>query len=319
MRIRAIITLATGSQYYYRMALALMTSAHKFGGDKYKYIIFSDKEVIPYYNVPDWLEIVKLSERYFQNSSGQTSKGEGFRIKSMILSDQAITSYDTLFLDADCYIFRNCFDEIFETISQHSMAIYGNYLPEDELWGKINFQQVATSAGLKVRNMWLNSGFIGRAADNWGFLFIEKYQSMMNNYIFKPYIKSKFWQSADEPYLAAAFQIILQQKYNALPSHLPSISSDIYITTYQATLTISDPFHPLVHSNYIKGTFRPAIIHFLNGIDLPYYNRLINQTVSFNLKGTLLRPYFRGQYSIKKLKYFYKRLTNWSITESRDA
>jgi hypothetical protein len=301
------------------MALALMISAHKHGGDKYAYFIFSDKEALPYYNVPEWLNIIKLSEKYYQTKSGQTSKGEGFRMKSMILSDSVIASYDTLFLDADCYVFRDCFEEIFEIINTQSMAIYGNYLSDGELWGKINFREVAAKAGFTVKNMWLNSGIIGRAANEWGYVFIEKYQSMMSDYLFKPFIQSKFWQSADEPYLAAAFQLVYQQKNQTLPDIFTSVTSDLFITTYDATLNVKDPLNPVVHSKYVKGTFQPAIIHFLNGVDLPYYKKLINQTVSFNLKGALLRPYFRGQYGIKKLKYYYKRLTNWNVTESRDV
>lgn len=318
MRKRAIVTLATGSQYYYRMALALMISAHKFGGDRYDYFIFSDQSKLPYYQVPSWLNVIRLSERYYEHKDGKNSRGEAFRIKTMILSDHILNNHDTLFLDADCYVFKDCFEEIFALIEQHSMAVYGEYMSEVQLWGKINLSEVAAKAGYSVKNMWLNSGFIGRSTDKWGFHFIEKYESLMKDYPFRPYIQSKFWQNSDEPYLATAFQLVYKQKHKVLPINVPSPSSDIYITTYDSKIDMHDLFHPVVYSNYIKGAYYPAIVHFLNGIEMNPYRKLINKTVNFDWKGTIMRPYFRGQYTLKRLKYYCKRLTNLNITESRD-
>ncbi|AHM61603.1 hypothetical protein D770_16745 [Flammeovirgaceae bacterium 311] len=318
MRKRAIITLALGSQYYYRMALALMISAHRFGKERYEYIIFTDKDKLPYYQVPEWIKVVNLSNRYHQSDEAKSWLHESFRIKSKILADDLIKNYDTLFLDADCYIFEDCFESIFTLIEENSMAIYGDYLPKGELWGKIDFCNVAAKAGYKVNNMWLNSGFIGRAADETGHFFVRKYGDLMQTYPYKPFIASKFWQAADEPYLATAYQIAAEKKYGHLPASVSSPASDIYITTYDAVLDTKEPLHPVVHSNYVKGSFQPSIIHFLGGLQVSHYRGLINKTVSFNLEGKLLRPYFRANYTYKRLKYYYKRLTDSTITEARD-
>lgn len=318
MRKRAIVTLATGSQYYYRMALALMISAYKLEGDKYDYFIYADREKLPYYETPEWLNIIQLSDRYRGKEELKISRAAGFRIKSMVLSDPLIKDHDALFLDADCFIFKSCLDQLFESIEKNSIAIYGGYMPEGMLWGKLDFQEVAFKAGYRVRNMWLNSGFIGRAADEMGLLFVQQYEYLMKNYPFRPFIASRFWQSADEPYLATAFQLAHTKTLGSLPENLPSVSSDFFVTTYEASIDCRDITKPIVHSKYIGGVFQPAIIHFLGGIDIPYYRKLINQTVKFNLEGTLLRPYFRGNYTYKKILYYSKRLTDRTITESRD-
>lgn len=319
MNKRAIITLAVGSQYYYRMALALMISAQKFAKDNYQYIIFSDREPLPYYQTPQWLKVVKLGNRYYKQDSSGSNRFQGFLLKSMILSDEIIKDHDVLFLDADCYVFKNCFDDIFSIIGSHSMAIYGSYLPEGEIWGKINFPEIAAQAGFTVRNMWLNSGFIGRAANQVGREFAQSYESLMSTYPLKPYMPTKFWQYADEPYLALALQLTAGRNNISIQSHLPSPPSDIYITTYDAKVSFKDKYHPVVHSNYVKGTFQPGIIHFLNGLDVSSYRSLVNRTVRFNLRGKLLRPYFTGVYMYKKMKYYYKRLTDLTLTEARDA
>lgn len=319
MRKRAIVTLAMGSQYYYRMALALMISARRFGGDRYEYVIFSDRAKLPYYHTPDWLRIIPLGERYFLNAQQGTKRGEGFRIKSMLLSDPFIKTYDALFLDADCYVFRNCFEELFSLIEKQSVAIYGSYSAEGALWGKLDYPGVAAKAGYKVKNMWLNSGFIGRAADELGLLFVQQYERLMKDYPFKPYIQSRFWQSADEPYLATAFQLAYQHMQRELPEQLPSPASSLFITTYDATLGTRNSNKPVVHSNYVKGSFAPAIIHFLGGVDMAYYRKLINRTVNFTLEGNMLRPYFRGRYSYERLKAIYKKLTDRTISETRDV
>jgi hypothetical protein len=143
---------------------------------------------------------------------------------------------------------------------------------------------------------------------------------LMKNYPFRPYIQSRFWQNSDEPYLATAFQLVYEQKHQVLPEYVPSPSAEIYITTYDTKVEMQNLLHPVVYSNYIyiKGAYYPAIIHFLNGIEMHSYRRLINQTINFAWKGNIMRPYFRGQYTLKRLRYYYKRLTNLTITESRD-
>jgi hypothetical protein len=303
------------------MALALMISARKFAKDNYQYIIFSDRETLPYYETPKWLKVVKLGSRYYkQDTSGSGSiRLHSFLLKSLILSDEVIEDCDALYLDSDCYVFRDSFEDIFRIIETYSMAIYGEYLPEGEIWGKINFPEVASKAGFTVRNMWLNGGFIGRAANQAGMDFIKCFESMNSRYPLKPYMPTKFWQYTDEPYIAIALQLTAEQHKIAIYPHLPSPSSDIFITTYDAELEFKSKYHPVVHSKYVKGTYHPAILHFLNGMDIFSYRRLVNQTVRFDLKGSLLRPYFRGVYMYKKLKYYYKRLTDLTITDPRDA
>jgi hypothetical protein len=301
------------------MALALMISAHKFAKGNYQYVIFSDREILPYYKTPHWLKVVKLGSRYYKEDSSGSIRLHSFLLKSMILSDEVIQDHDALYLDSDCYVFRDSFEDIFQIIDNYSMAIYGQYLPEDEIWGKINFPEVASKAGFTVKNMWLNGGFIGRAANQIGMDFVKRFESMMSAYPLKSFMPTKFWQYTDEPYIAIALQLTAEQYKIPIQSHLPSPSSDLYITTYDAKVDFKDKHHPVVHSRYVKGTYHPGIIHFLNGLDVSTYRRLVNQTVHFDFRGTILRPYFRGLYIYKKLKYYYKRLTDLTITEARDA
>jgi hypothetical protein len=303
------------------MALALMISARKFAKENYQYIIFSDRETLPYYETPEWLKVVKLGSRYYkQDSSGSGSiRLHSFLLKSLILSDEVIEDCDALYLDSDCYVFRDSFEDIFKVIDTYSMAIYGEYLPEGEIWGKINFPEVASKAGFTVRNMWLNGGFIGRAANQAGMDFIKCFESMISGYPLKPYMPTKFWQYTDEPYIAIALQLTAKKHKISIDPHLPSPSSNLYITTYDAEVDFTDKHNPVVHSNYVKGTYQPGIIHFLNGMDISSYRELVNKSVQFNLEGKLLRPYFRSIYIYKKLKYYYKRLTDSKVTEAKDA
>lgn len=315
---RAIITLAVGSPYYYRMAMALMLSAYRLGGKDYHYFIFSDVPIFSGLVTPNWLQIVELSKRYYSSEKQSTSRGNGFRIKSMILSDEAIQKYDVLFLDADCFIFKNSFDRIFQLIEKNSMSIYGDFASDGQLWGALDYPGVALKAGYKVKNMWLNSGFIGRAADPLGMQFAATYEKLMKDYPFRPYIQSKFWQATDEPYLATAFQIVMMENFSRLPDTMPSPSSDDYVTTYLATIDSKKEFSPVLHSQYLNGTFSPAIIHFLGGMSNSYYRVLVNNIVEFNLQGQLQRPYFRTIRVMKKMLYYLKRVTDKSIKEARD-
>ena len=317
-RQRAIITLAMGSNYYYRMALALMLSAYRLGGKEYNYFIFSDVPVLPGLVTPDWLEVVPLSNRYYSSEKQITSRGEGFRVKSMILSDERIQNYDVLFLDSDCFVFKNSFDKIFQLIEQTSIAIYGDFAPEGQLWGRLDYSTVALKAGYKVKNMWLNSGFIGRAADPLGRQFAAMYEKLMRTYPFRPYIKSKFWQAADEPYLATAFQLVMLENFSMLPERIPAPSSEDYLTTYYAKVDSTEKLNPIVYSAYLNGSFTPSIIHFLGGMTDSYYRSLVNDIVEFNLKGQLLRPYFRSKHEMKRLLYYLKRVTDYNIREVRD-
>ena len=317
-RPRAIVTLAMGSYYYYRMALALMLSANRAGGNDYKYFIFSDNPAFSGLIIPEWLQVVKLSHRYNSAESPITSRGDGFRLKSMILSDEAIQNYDVLFLDSDCYVFKNSFENIFELIERNSIAIYGDFSPEGQLWGRLDFTGVALKAGYTMKNMWLNSGLIGRAADPLGVQFAMTYEKLMKDYPFRPYIKSKFWQVADEPYLATAFQLVMLENFSKLPDRIPSPSSNDYITTYSAEVDNKNRLSPVVHSTYLKGSFSPSIIHFLGGMSNSFYHGLVNDIVEFNLKGQLVRPYFRTKYEVKRLLYYLKRITDHNIKEARD-
>jgi len=300
------------------MALALMLSANRVAGKEYKYLIFSDVPLFSGLITPDWIQIVKLSERYYSTEKQGTSRGEGFRVKSMILSDEIIQSCDVLFLDSDCFVFKNSFDKIFPLIETNSIAIYGDFAPEGQLWGRLDYSDVALKAGYKVKNMWLNSGLIGRAADPMGKQFAATYEKLMQNYPFRPYIKSKFWQAADEPYLATAFQLVMLENFLTLPEKIPAPSSEDYLTTYSAKVDYTKKLDPVVDSTYLNGSFSPSIIHFLGGMNNSYYRSLVNDTVEFNLKGQLLRPYFRAKYEIRRLLYYIKRVTDYNIKEARD-
>ena len=318
-RPRAIVTLAMGSYYYYRMALALMLSAQRLGGNDYGYFIFSDISAFSGLVIPEWLNVVKLSDRYHGSQAQITSRGDGFRIKSMILSDEVVQKYDVLFLDADCFVFSNSFESIFELIEKESIAIYGDFAPEGQPWGRLDYTGVALKAGYTMKNRWLNSGFIGRAANPLGARFAATYEKLMSSYPFRPYIKSKFWQVADEPYLATAFQLVMLEKFSKLPDNIPSPSSNDYITTYFAKVDSKNKLTPVVHSAYLKGSFTPSIIHFLGGMSNSFYHALVNDIVEFSFKGQLVRPYFRTKYEMKRLLYYLKRITDYSINEVRDV
>jgi hypothetical protein len=307
-----------GSNYYYRMALALMLSAHKVAGNDYKYLVFSDVAEFSGLVTPDWVQIVKLSTRYYSQEEQITSRGNGFRIKSMILSDEIIQSCDVLFLDSDCFVFKNSFDKIFQLIEKNSIAIYGDLAPKGQLWGSLDYPGVALKAGYKVENMWLNSGFIGRAADPVGVQFAATYEKLMKDYPFRPYITSKFWQANDEPYLATAYQLVMLENFSALPERIPAPSSDVYITTYLAEVDDTNKLNLIVHSAYLNGSFSPSIVHFLGGMTNSFYRNLVNGIVKFNSKGQLLRPYYRAKHEMKRLLYYLKRITDYNVKEARD-
>lgn len=307
------------SAFYYRMAVALMISAQKRAGNDYTYIIFSDVGKLNELHVPDWIRIEKLSEFYSSTKERSTRRSEGFRIKSMILSDDILKEYDVLFLDADCFVFDNCFDRVFDLIQENSVAIYGAYAEEGQLWGRFDFVNAASRAGYTVRNMWLNSGFIGRAGDALGLRFASYYRSLMDNYPFRPFIESRFWQTADEPYLATAYQLAMREFKPKLPDAIPGPTSDDFATTYQAVVDSTIRNRPVLHSRYLNATYEPSIIHFLGGMNEGYYRSLVNETVNFTIQGQLLRPVHRGNHIAHRLRYYVRRLFDFSIKELRDV
>jgi hypothetical protein len=318
-RKKAIITLAMGSAFYYRMALALMMSAQRRAGDGYQYIIFSDVDSLHGLQVPPWLTVTKLSSRYNSPAHGVTSRSEGFRIKSMILSDETLTNFDVLFLDADCFVFDNCFDRLFEQIRNNSIAIYGGYAADGQLWGRFDFVSAASKAGYSVRNMWLNSGFIGRAGDALGLRFANFYRSLMDSYPFRPFTESRFWQTADEPYLATAYQLAMLEVWQELPDNIPGPSSNEFATTYQAVIDKKTRYRPVLHSRYLNASYSPSIVHFLGGMNENYYRGLVNETVRFTWQGLLLRPLHRSRHIAHRVRYYLRRMFDWKIKELRDV
>jgi len=303
MKKRTIITLAVGSQYFSRMALALMYSCRRFAGNKLDYIIFSDQEYLPYYQIPSWLQIRRVSIDDLNKKDLTQVKSRGWYLKSQLMMEPMLCDRTVLFLDADSWVFADQFDKIFDLIEKESVVIYGDYLREDVTWGEINFPQVAEKAGIKVKNMWLNGGVFGRASDPIGHSFARLYKELMEEYPFRPYIESNFWKAADEPYLATAYQLAHLENHLPAPEKIKSFSSDIYMTTYLATITDTHTDRPRVTTTYLDlHSHNPAIIHFLGGMRIPYYRKLVNSTARMTTTGKLLQPVFAMKFLLGRAK-----------------
>ncbi len=58
---RTIITLAIGPHRYARMALAMMESCRRFGGDRFEYRVYSDRtDFLPHYRTPARLRVYQM-------------------------------------------------------------------------------------------------------------------------------------------------------------------------------------------------------------------------------------------------------------------
>lgn len=270
-RPRVLSTLAVGPVYL-RLAVALMHSARRVAGDSLTYVIFHGNcDADEYAHVP-WITFVDLDPIVFARTSKQDLDAVPNRprdFKGLPFVHEDYLDADMLFLDADSLVFEDRFDEIFQLIREHGVVLFGSYTDDDYCHYntpklRFNLKEEAAKLGHDVRNMNVNSGFVGRSGDDRGQRFGRKLDELSQQQCFQPVLGSKV---ANEPYVMLAFQL-------ANPGGgKVGVPRGITCTTHGAELLDTDSGWPDVHKKLSgEGVLRKyAILHFVGFRNFPWY------------------------------------------------
>jgi hypothetical protein len=286
MRRKAIVTLAIGDLYF-DMAFACINTARKFLGKECEYVIFyanlkNDKK-------KDYLNDVHLEDIdaliYRRKKKDELEKMPFLyrTFKSIPFAHKKYLDYDMLFLDADSLVFFDKFDEIFDYVQKKSLLIFGSYRADDychivQNGYKLNLMEQARNLGYEnIKNMGINSGFVGRAGDHIG----QKFGKLLDELIIKDELVFPPNYYNDELYFMMAFQLAIWGDKDKGKT----IGSGIVCTTHGADIIIKNGHHNVYKRLSGEGLIeKPAIVHYVGKTNTSEYRKTMKRNLPFNYK-----------------------------------
>lgn len=270
---RTLCTYATGQKKYRVMALAMMLNAYRVASSSIdRYVIFSDRTD---WKVPPWIELVEIEE-----SKGM-SKFDNWSIKPLIFHHPSVEDDLLLFIDADSTIYADCIGRCFEWLSEQSLLLYINFVPDDELWGRLNLKKLYAKAGYDVRNIVINSGIVGRKPDALGLEFQTLWRNWMEKLTLRELFDEPSYQLADEPYAGLAHQMAYRKIGVPLPDRAHPLEVQDYMITIGAKpRRFYEHPGPVISVPWLSTeVVQPAIVHWVENTQYFFYRRLLWQAI----------------------------------------
>ncbi len=276
---------------YLKNAVACLASARKFLLDQAQYVIFfANADPTPYKGL-EWLHFESIESIIYARRSAEEIAKDRFiprEFKGIPFHHPLLRQKNLLYLDCDCFVFGERIVDIFDIIRRESVVIYGGYREEDvdlNYMGKsFKLHEKAQDAGIHVRNMSLNSGFVGRAADRKGWAFGQMIDELLQK---RPLTMPQGYFN-DEPYFMIAYQKSMENDsfdMNGInpDSGLSNLPLDMYACAGKSYVDMIDEgsgWPSLVKKKDGTMWTKPAVIHFVGFSSYPFYLQKVDETLA---------------------------------------
>lgn len=271
---RTVCTYAVGKEKFRVMALAMLQSVREHASSAVdRYVIFTD--TLAWRGVPDWIELIQLS------CTVSSDPISNWAIKPSLLSHSAVAEDILLYLDADTTVYSDVLDRCFKWIEKKSILVYMDFIPAEQLWGRIHLLSIYEKAGYESRNLKINSGIIGRAPDALGRAMTNLYGSLLNEGRLRQFFEDDMYRKNDEPYLGLAAQFAFDELKLPRADRLHDLTVHDYAITIGADPRMfSKVPGPIVSVPWSsENIVSPAIIHWVSSTQYLFYRKTLWNSV----------------------------------------
>ena len=282
---RTITTIAIGD-HYLRCGLACMMSCRDVERDDYRHVVFHAHADPIRFHIPDWVELVDVNDEVFSVVTPEELAYNGKlarQFKYIPFVHESCIEDSILFLDCDVIVYEDRFPELFEIIESRSALVNGRWQNDSPVYQDkshnfaLDLVSEGERLGLSLTNLALNSGVIGRAADEIGHEFGRTMKELLIEKPLTPYPNDRYFN--DEAYVSVAFQLSVKGS-EAGEIKLPT---RCYCSTYiDGILKDEASGWPDIHIPSLQRLVtKPSLIHFIGHRRYPYYLNVVEEKVPY--------------------------------------